>query len=75
MGNPRVVRVLVVMDVKVRPHNWTAKHIEETISSLITAVVSPAPHEAGNLWIDKYKVHTVGNAYDKLLEPWEQESR
>lgn len=66
MGNPRTVRVIVLLDVKVRP-TWKAEFIEETIGAMIAAVVSPAPG-TGNLWIDKYRVHTVGNAYGKLLE-------
>lgn len=69
----RTVRMVVVMDVKVRANDWKHSHIEAVIETLMQALVTSAQHpELRNIDITKYAVHTLAGAYDELLKPWEK---
>jgi hypothetical protein len=71
MGKPRIVRMVVVMDVAVASHAWNARHIEGAIETLMQALVTSSQHpDFRNIDVRRYAVHTLAGAYDELLKPW-----
>lgn len=66
---PRTVRMLALLELEVKPHSWTGEHIEEAVRVMIEALSWAAEDTpAGNIRVARYRVHTLGNAYARLLE-------
>ena len=68
VSKPRTVRMVAVMDVAVRPHNWNHRHVEEAISALMECLTTASQHpDLRNIEVKKYRVHALHVAYDTLL--------
>lgn len=61
---PRTVRMLALLELDVRP-TWSSEYIEQTVRLMMEALRSDQP---ANIRIARYQIHTLQNAYARLLE-------
>jgi hypothetical protein len=67
MANTRCVRVLVVADVHVSSTKWSSRKVEDAMATLITALGVSSGQAFSNFQVGRFRVLTIGNAYDLLL--------